>query len=92
MDCSSCLNCITCKIEHNYLNSTYVNLRGLCTLTKFDKIFFPRFANNNLVMYYGGYDSIIEYNLEREMWELYVSFKPTIFAESDWSRQLFYLP
>ena len=82
MDCSGCLNCITCKIEHNYLNSTYVNLRGLCSVTKFDKVFFPRFADNNLVMYYGGYDSVIEYNLEREMWELYVTFKPTIFAES----------
>ena len=75
--------CIVCKIEHNYLNSTYMKLRGLCYKTKFDKYYVPRFSyNTNLLMYYGRYDTIIEYNIKESMWEMYVSYKPTVRAKS----------
>ena len=44
-------------------------------------MYFPRFCDNNLVIYYGGYDSIIEYDLERSVWIMYITFKPSIWAE-----------
>ena len=74
--------CVVCKIEHNYLNSTYVLLRGLCKKTQFDNVYFPRFGDDNLDMYYGGYDSMIEYDVERGVWIMSRSYKSTVWAES----------
>ena len=75
--------CIVCKIEHSSLNSTYVNLRGLCAGTKFDKLFIPRFGDNNLLLYYGSYDTVIEYEVERSVWVMYVAYNPAVRAESE---------
>ena len=74
--------CTVWRIEHNYLNSIYANLRGLCAATKFDKLYPPRFAENNLLMYLGDFDTIIEYDQQRSMWSMYVSYNLTIRAES----------
>ena len=74
--------CVTCKIEHNYLNSTYINLRGLCSETKFDQVFIPRFGADNLLMYYGNFDTIIEYDLSRDMWVMNLTYTASKRAES----------
>ena len=74
--------CAVCKIEHNAARSSYLKLRGLCGTTKFDAFYQPRLGENDLVMYYGVYSTIIEYNLKKRLWSMYISYRPEIRAES----------
>ena len=60
-----------------------MNLRGLCAETMFDQVFIPRFGADNLIMYYGNFDSIIAYDVKRGMWVMNVTYTTSVRAESN---------
>ena len=74
--------CAVCKIEHNAGRSSYLKLRGLCGTTQFDELYQPRLGENNLLIFFGIFSTVIEYNLARGVWMMYISYKPSIRAES----------
>ena len=49
----------------------------------FDQVFIPRFGADNLIMYYGNFDSIIAYDVKRSMWVMNVTYTTSVRAESN---------
>jgi hypothetical protein len=76
-------SCVACKIEHSFEKSTFLMLRGLDSSSAFDRwgFYVPRFKDG-FIMYYSLYDTVIEYDVSKTKWVMYISYDPTIIAES----------